>query len=452
MSIAIDLEAHTESGQRDHTSSGYAWYVVVVLMTAYTLSFIDRQILSLLVQPIKMELQVSDTQIGLLQGLAFALFYTVLGLPMGWIVDRFNRRNLIVVGVALWSVMTALCGAAGNFGSLFLARTGVGIGEATLSPAALSIVTDYFSKERLGTALSVYSMGIFIGSGLAFLVGGAVSAVVADLPLIALPMLGSLSPWRLTFLIVGIPGLLAAVLIRTLREPPRTGVLLSNDGSIATLSVRQTAREVAARWQSVAGIAGGMAFHAVCMYGFLAWMPTFFIRTHGWTAGQAGFALGLVVLVFGCGGMYAGGRLCDRWQARGRPSAPLRVGVAGAAVAGIALVAALSVPRSNASVALLAPAVFGLALPIGSMFAALQLILPNQIRGQVSALYLFIISLVGISLGPLLPGLLNDYVFNDANRLGDSLAVTMGIAATSMAIVFHTTYGSYEAHYRRVHP
>lgn len=449
MNSVIDVEAGVATGGRERANLRYAWYVVLVLMVAYTLSFIDRQILSLLVQPVKAELQISDTQIGLLQGLAFALFYTILGLPMGWIVDRYNRRNLIVAGISLWSVMTALCGAAGNFGMLFLARMGVGVGEATLSPAALSIITDYFPKERLGTALSVYSMGIFFGSGLAFLVGGAVIAAVSGLPPVEVPVLGWLAPWRLTFLVVGLPGLFMAILIYTLREPHRTGALLTKDGSVATLSLRQSLREVQARWQSFAGIAGGMALHAICMYGFFAWMPTFFIRTHHWTAGQAGLWLGLIVLLFGCSGMYVGGRICDHWRAQGRQAAPMRVGFVGALLAAFSLVAAVTVSSPATSLALLAPAVFALALPIGSLFAALQLIIPNQVRGQISALYLFVISLAGISLGPLIPGLLNDRVYHDATRIGDSLAITMGLAAVFMALIFRMTYASYHRHAQR---
>src|SRR5690348_9250206 len=159
----------------------YAWYVVVVLMACYTLSFIDRQILSLLVRPIKRDLALSDTQVGLLQGLAFALFYTFCGLPLGRIADAHHRRRLIQFGLFFFSLLTAACSLARSFGSLFAARMGVGVGEATLNPSAFSLITDYFDRRRLARAVSVYSMGIFIGSGLAFLVGGAVVDAVAKL-------------------------------------------------------------------------------------------------------------------------------------------------------------------------------------------------------------------------------------------------------------------------------
>src|SRR4030095_7549014 len=168
----------------------YAWYVAVVLMLCNTLSFIDRQILGLLVTPIKLDLGISDTRIGLLQGLAFGIFYTLLGLPMGRIVDHGKRRNLVAAGIFCWSLMTALCAVARGFWTLFAARMGVGVGEATLTPSAFSLLSDYFPKERLGTALSVFSMGIFFGSGLALIVGGLI--------------IGAVGSWRSTFVIGGL--------------------------------------------------------------------------------------------------------------------------------------------------------------------------------------------------------------------------------------------------------
>src|SRR5262245_37061055 len=204
------------------TSLRYAWYVAIVLMLCNTLSFIDRQILGLLVTPIKAELGISDTSIGLLQGLAFGIFYTLLGIPMGRIVDNGNRRNLVAAGIFCWSLMTALCATARGFWTLFAARMGVGVGEATLSPSAFSLLSDYFPKERLGTALSVFSMGIFVGSGLALIIGGLV--------------IGAVGSWRLTFLIVGLPGLLATLLVFTLKEPLRKNLL---GGKVSQLSLSE---------------------------------------------------------------------------------------------------------------------------------------------------------------------------------------------------------------------
>src|SRR5579884_2376448 len=217
----------------------YAWYVVGVLTLCYMLSFVDRQILSLLVAPIKRDLVLSDTRVGLLQGLAFALFYTFAGIPIGHLVDTRNRRNLVVVGILVWSVFTSACSIARSFLSLFLARIGVGVGEATLSPSAFSLIADYFPQERLSTAMSVSYLGALGGSALAFAVGGTVVDALAKIGTLHLPLLGQIASWRLTFLVVGLPGLLFALLAATAREPVRRKALRAEDGRIARLPLRE---------------------------------------------------------------------------------------------------------------------------------------------------------------------------------------------------------------------
>lgn len=426
----------------------YAWYVVIVLMVCYTLSFIDRQILSLLVGPIKHDLGISDTSIGLLLGLAFAIFYTLLGLPMGWLADRRSRRNIIAAGIFFWSLMTALCAVARSFWSLFLARMGVGVGEATLAPAAFSLISDYFPKERLGTALSVYAMGIFIGSGIALMVGGTVVSAVTDLPAVNLGILGFVASWRLTFLIVGLPGILIGLAVYTIREPLRRQVLRTATGQVSLLSLGDVLKELGLRWQSVVGVSVGLSSQALCNYALLAWAPTFFLRVHGWSPRRTGLVLGALILTIGCIGMYAGGRLCDWWQQRRVREAPLKVGVVSTLSAGILFSASMIVPGIEALLVLLAAALFFLAMPVGSSYAALQLIFPNQVRGQVSALLIFTINLGGLMLGPLLPGLFNDYIFLDGNLVGYSLAVTIGAASLLAAFTFRITYGPYRAHYK----
>src|SRR5262249_34009122 len=235
------MAAKTEQAERaisqtSESGSRYAWYVVIVLMVCYTLSFIDRQILSLMVEPIKHDLGISDTRIGALQGPAFAVFYTLMGLPMGRIADRYSRRNLIAVGVFFWSLMTALCAIARSFWSLFFARMGVGVGEATLGPSAFSLITDYFRKDRLGTAMSIYSMGIFFGAGLGVIVVGTVVSAVTTQPEVSLPLFGTIASWRLTFLIVGLPGILIGLLVYTVHEPLRRNLLRRDDGQVSHLT------------------------------------------------------------------------------------------------------------------------------------------------------------------------------------------------------------------------
>jgi len=420
-------------------------------MLCYALSLIDRQILSLLVAPMKRDLHLSDTRVGLLQGLSFALFYTIAGLPLGKLADGHSRRRLITAGILAWSALTAACSLAKNFWSLFFTRMGVGVGEATLSPAAFSLIADAFPPGRLGLALSVYSMGIYLGSGLAMIVGGAVVQSLSRQPEVVLPILGTIASWRATFLIVGMPGVLVALLTLTIREPQRRSLLRGAGGSVEQPGVREVWQQLRRRTGSVAGISLGMVFQAVSGYAFLGWGPAFLQRTYGWTVGEAGRTLGILTLIFGCLGMYAGGSLCDHWQRRGISEAPLRVGVYSAAGTAVFFPMALLAGNSTLTNLALTAAIFLLALPIGSSYAALQLIFPNQLRGQVSALFLFILSLGGLSLGPLLPGLINDRIFHSERMIGGALALTIGASSVLMWILFLATYRPYREHYRAAH-
>jgi MFS family permease len=437
----------SDRSKGERASLAYAWYVVVVLMLCYTLSFIDRQILAFLVGPIKRDLHVSDTQIGLLLGLYFAVFYTVLGIPLGWMADRMNRRNIIVVGVVSWSLMTALGSVARNFGTLALARMGVGVGEATLAPAASSLITDYFPKEKLSTALSVYAVGILLGSGLAQIVGGAVSGAVATEPPMDLPLIGTVAAWQVTFLIVGLPGILVAALAMTIREPARRGLIKTEEGVAARLRLGQIISQLGTRWQSLVGVALAMACQGMGNYAFNFWGPEFFIRTHGWNRAQIGLTLGLITLTAGCAGLVSGGVMADRWLKQGRLDASLRVGLIGMIGGGFTLVPAMLVSDASLTVMLLIPALFFLGLPLGSTYASLQLIVPNQVRAIVAAIMIFILNLGGLGLGPLLPGLFNDFFFKSEAMIGRSIALTVGVAFTVGAIIFALTCAPYRRHY-----
>jgi MFS family permease len=356
-------------------------------------------------------------------------------MPMGRLVDRGNRRGLVAAGIFCWSLMTALCAVARNFWMLFAARMGVGVGEATLSPSAFSLLSDYFPKERLGTALSIFSMGVFFGSGLALIVGGLI--------------IGAVGSWRLTFVIVGLPGLLATLLVFTIKEPERKHLL---GGQTTNLTLAEVVEQIKLRWQSVVGICLAFAFQAMCNYSQQAWLPSFFIRVHGWTKKQAGLTLGLLSLVTGLLGAYLGGRLCDYWQRQGRADAPLRVGVLATVCAGFFFSLAMLVPALHWQLAWLVPAFFFLAMPIGSSYASLQLILPNQVRGQVGALQVFTLNLFGLILGPFLPGFFNDYLFHDPKMVGLSVALTVGLASLLSALLFYATWRPYRAHYAQMHP
>ena len=237
-----------------YPSIKYAWYVVAVLTFVYVFSFIDRQILNLLVKPIRRDLGISDTQMSLLMGLAFALFYTICGIPLGRLADRNSRRGMIAIGFVLWSIMTACCGLAQNFIQMLAARIGVGVGEAALSPSAYSLISDYFPKEKRATAISIYSMGIYIGSGLAFLLGGIVVSLAEKQQAWNLPIVGATRPWQVIFFIVGLPGVLLALLMFTIREPLRRGLKMikTADGSMQKVEVpfSEVAKYIGANWKT----------------------------------------------------------------------------------------------------------------------------------------------------------------------------------------------------------
>ena len=428
-----------------------AWYTVFVLTVCYTLSYCDRQILAFLVVPMEQDLHISDTEVGLLTGLAFVLVYTLGGLPMGALADRFSRRNIVALGVVVWSLMTSFSSVARSFFALALARMGVGIGEATLSPCAFSMVTDSFPRQRLGTALSVYTMGIQLGSGLALIIGGLVAQAVTHMPPVELPLAGTIAAWRLTFLIVGAPGLLIALLVLTIREPPRREVLVDASGAVARLSVPELVKQIGQRWRSTAGLAVLISCQATCNYALLGWGPTFFERLHHWPKDRTGLVLGLTTLGCGCAGLFTGGRLSDLWQGRGVSDSALRVGLISLTGVGLSLVPAMLVPQASWTVALLIPAVFCIGLPIGCGYASVQLIFPNQARGLVSAIVIFAVALIGLGFGSLLPGLLTDHLFHDKLKIGYSISLTVVAAVALGLAVGLATLAPYRRDYAAVH-
>ncbi|MEJ8567892.1 spinster family MFS transporter [Elongatibacter sediminis] len=406
----------------------YAWYVVGVLMLAYTNSFIDRQILSLLIEPIRRDLQITDTQISLLAGIAFTIFYTVMGVPIARLADQRNRRRIITFGLAFWSVMTATCGLARNFWHMFAARVGVGVGEATLSPAAMSIISDYFPVGKLARAISIYSMGVYFGAGLALIIGGLVVQLVSQAGSVTLPVVGEIFPWQMTFFVVGLMGLPVLLLLMTVREPVRRGVAASGSAEAAAASslpalkafIRRNARTVVFHFAAFSCIGVGIA-------GFLVWTPTLFIRTWGFEASQIGFIYGFILFIGGTSGVYAGGYVADWLQNRGHDDAILRAAFyCSVAVVPFAVLTPLA-PNPSLAIAGLAVTAFLLAFPQGLPAAALQVITPNALRAQMTAVYFLVGNLIANGFGPTLYALVTDYVFKDPAMLRYSMAWGSGI-------------------------
>ncbi len=419
-----------ESDKGKGQSMAYPWLVVAILMVAYVFSFVDRQILNLLVGPIRRDLGISDTQMSLLMGFSFAIFYTILGIPLGRLADSKSRRGLIAAGVIVWSLMTALCGLARTYWQLFLFRIGVGVGEAALSPAAYSMIADYFPPEKRATAISVYSMGIYIGSGIAFLLGGLVIQFAFAQGEIAIPLLGDVRPWQVVFLILGGAGIVFSLAFLFVREPPRSGTHAHGGG----VPFSEVLAHLWLNRRTVLCHNLGFAMIAFCAYGTAAWVPSFFIRTFGWKAADVGIVYGLLVMVFGCAGIVFGGWLADRWLKQGKGDAALRVGIVASIVAIVGNVYLIAGSGTLAAI-LMVPGVFALAMPFGAAAAAIQEIVPNQMRGQASAVYLFIVNLIGLGVGPTAVALVTDYVFADDMQLKWSMLIVSTVACLA-AIAF----------------
>ncbi len=428
---------------RLHERAWYQNYVLLVLLLAYIFSFIDRQILSLMVGPIRQDLGISDFELSLLQGWAFALFYSVMALPIARLADRHSRRTIIGCGIALWSAMTVGCGLVRGYAGLFLMRVGVGVGEAALSPPTYSLLSDYFHPERLARAMAIFSLGISIGGGLAYLVGGIVMEMVSKPDTLVLPVLGAIRPWQATFIIVGLPGLLVALMMLGIREPPRRGGLLDVAGQVRRMPVSQVWRYVMDRWRLYISFPLGTALLGVFGYGMMAWYPTFLMRTHGLSIGEAGASFGLMYLVFGTSGTYFGARFAEILHRRGHRDGHMRlIMLAGIAMTVPGIIGPL-LPSAPLALLALAPTIFLKSSYYGSSGAALQLVTPNQMRAQVSAVQIFFGNIIGMTVGASSIAALTDFVFVDDNAVRYSLAWVAAVFCPAGALVLKSCLQPY---------
>lgn len=415
-----------------YPSTGYAWYVVALLMVVYVFSFMDRQILALLTTPIKKQLDISDTQMSYLGGASFAIFYTFFGMPLGRLADRVSRRGLIAAGLFFWSLMTAACGLTQRYWQLLLCRMGVGVGEASLSPAAYSLISDSFPPHQLGRAISIYSMGIYIGSGMAYMLGGVVVRWIGGQPTITVPIAGEVYSWQVVFFMLGIPGMLMTLMLLTIKEPHRRGVKrvkTAGGDKVAAIPLGQVARYMRGNWWTFFCHNMGFALLSLSSYGSTFWIATFFERTYeGWTRADAGIIYGGIVVVFGTTGIVSGGFLADRLTAKGVVSSKMWVGAAACFIWYATGIVYPLAPNATIAFIFLAPTVFLAAMPTGIAAAAIQEMMPNAMRGQASALYLFVVNLIGLGIGPSAVAWVTDYVFADELKLRYSLLIVNCIA------------------------
>jgi MFS family permease len=406
--------------------AGYSWYVVAVLTFVYIFSFIDRQILTMLVRPIRRDLGISDTQMSLLMGFSFALFYTLFGMILGRLADTRSRRGMIAIGLAAWSTFTAGCGLARNFTQMFLLRMGVGVGEASLSPAAYSLIADYMPREQLATAISFYSMGIYVGTGLSYLLGGMVIGMASKQELWNLPLVGPTRPWQIIFFAVGLPGLMASLLLFTVREPVRKLIRGTTEVPLGEvlLYIRRNAGTFL--FHSV-----GFGFVSLASYASGAWIPEFLGRLHHWTPSKIGLIQGTIVAIFGSLGILTSGRLADWIRARGTREANMKLGIWLALIWIPFQFLLLLASNDTWTIVWLVPTSILAAAPFGIAAAAIQQMMPAPMRGQASALYLFILNLIGLGGGPTAVAMVNQYVFRRDDALNYSLLI-VNVAALAL--------------------
>ncbi len=405
---------------RDRFSQAYLWYVVAVLTIASTFSIIDRQILNVMIGPVKRDLGgISDFQVSLIMGFAFTFLYSVLSYPAGWVADRYNRKNLMAVGIAAWSAMTMLCGMVSQYWHLFATRMGVGVGEATLQPAATSSLSDYFPPHVLPLAMGIVASAPFIGQGLANIAGGPLIDYLEATPNYVLPLFGEVFSWQMVFLLVGAPGLLVALAMWGLREPSRHGKQTEEAG----VPLREVWAFVKDRGAFFFLVFTAYLCLATQGWSLFSWLVEFYVRNHEWTRTEIGLTYGFIAMFVGMAGSIIGGAWAGRLIRRDSPDGTIRVVMYGSIVLLPVGAAITIVPDPWLGVALLVPATFCMAMPPGLIMATLQAIAPNELRGQMVAFYLIAVNFLAYTFAPSLPAVLSDFVFGSEMALGKSISL-----------------------------
>lgn len=420
-----------------------AWWAVFVFSLVLTVQFLDRGLIGLLVDPIKRDLHLSDTQISAIMGFAFVIFYLLLGLPISRWIDAGSRRLILGLSVVVWSVSTMLCGASHGFWQLALCRVGVGAGDAAVSPAISSMISDLFPREKLPRAMSLMAFAFVAGTALSLLFGGAVVHSLAGIPAVNLPVLGRFFPWQLTFLMVGAPGLFIALLFFTTQEPARRGLAPGQDRAKAP-PASEIFGFLRANWSVYAVLFGGLALRSTMAVGISSWTPAFFHRTYGWSSAQYGLTAGIMTLIVAPIGLLGGYRITEWLHRRGHDDANLRLTAVCAWLTLPAFILTPLMPSPWLALALTGwTSMIGTGT-IGSENAAMLVVTPNRMRGQISALYLFVYNCIGYGLGPMLIALLTDVVFHDEAKLRYALllaAVVLGPIGAGILTVGLKPYG-----------
>lgn len=425
-----------------------AWYAVVILALALMINFLDRGIVNLLAQTIKVDLGLTDFWLSILFGPGFIIMYVILGLPVARYADVGPRRAIVGIGIGLWSIATALCGIVQGFWQLFACRVVTGVGESCGGPATYSMLSDLFPREKLPRAIAVLSFGFTIGTGLSLIIGGAVLEWIKHMTPWVIPGVGALRSWQMAFLMVGIPGLVVAILCFTVKEPLRRN-RATTSGKLESAPLGTIVRFIYDNRAVYGPMLIGLALNTMHAIGTLLWVVPFYIRTYGWDPVTVGLYSGLALIFVWPLGSLFGSFLAERWQKQGKDDANMRV---------VVWAMFLLIPGQvlfplmpNAWLALVVSAVNGFiaAWALGPQNAALQVVTPNEMRGQITALLIFTINIFGYGLGPVLVALTTTYVFGGDEYLRYSLSLLSGLLGLPAAFIFLRGMKPYAAALRR---
>jgi len=424
-----------------------AYYSLFAMTIVVMFTVLDRSVLSLLIDPIKQDFGISDTQVALLLGAAFSLPYGIVGLGVGRLADRGNRRNLVAASLAFWSASTVLCGVVQGYVGLLIARMGIGAGESGYGPASWSIATDNWPREKVAFATATMGIGAMLGTGLALFLGGTVLHFVSGMAPVALPGIGVIRPWQWTFIIVGAPGLLWTLIVLTTKEPPRRGLLAGQTAQ--KVPVREVWHWMRDDWRTYMAVVGGMCIKAMMIAVPLAWNATFLHREFGWDLSRIGIITGTITLIVSPIALMAGAKLSEYWTKQGRNDANLRIVFLGLCVSIPLSVISPLLPSPYMVLATNALVSFVGTLGFGPSIAAFQVITPNRMRAQLGSLTQFCNNVIAFALSPLIVALFTDYLFHADSALKYSMALNAAIMGTLALLVVWQGLKPYARSYER---
>jgi MFS family permease len=424
-----------------------AHYSLFVMAIVVMFTVLDRQVLALLIDPIKQDFGISDSGAALLIGLAFSLPYGIIGIPVARLADSGNRRNLIAYSLAAWSACTVACGAAQGYVSLLIARMGIGAGESGYGPASWSIAADYWPREKVAFATAVMGFGATLGTGLALFLGGAVLHFVSGMPPLDVPGLGAIRSWQWTFFIVGLPGLLWTLVVFTSKEPPRRGLAAGTKAE--NVPVKEVVKWLRDDWRTYLATIGGFGTRAVMLVVPLTWSATLLHREFGWDLAKIGLIVGTVTLIVNPIGLMLGAKLSERWNRQGRKDTDLRIVFYSLLVNIPVMTLAPLMPDPWLVIGLNALASFIIYITFGPSVASFQVITPNRIRAQIGSLTQFCNNVIAQSISPILVALCTDFVFHDDHALKYSMAIVTGVMGVAALALTWQGLGPYARSYER---